>query len=192
MASRTELVCLCEGKKGASIDSVFINRLIRSLKPTWIRKQGSNFLVILPQGGRKSLIAAFPAELRRCLIPGGSTTLMVWADLDDNMDNGDQLVAEFKGAALAEGVSEAEFKKVVFIFAKDRLENWIQFLETGFTDEKVEGPRVKQGRRVRDAAKLLADRCKKEQANPPFPPSLAWSCKNWGRLVQSMPGLSDE
>ena len=86
MASRTELVCMCEGEKGASIDSVLINRLIRSLKPTWIRKQGSNFVVILPKGGRKSLIAAVPAELRRCLNQGASTTLMVWADLDDDMD----------------------------------------------------------------------------------------------------------
>ena len=188
MASRTELVCMCEGERGASIDSVFINRLIRSLKPTWIRKQGSNFIVILPQGGRKSLISAFPAELRRCLNQGGSTTLMVWADLADNMDNGDQLVVEFKNAALAEGISEAEFKNAVFIFAKDRLENWIEFLETGSTDEKAEGFRVTQGRRVRDAAKSLADRCKKEQANPPFPPSLAWSCKNWQRLVKRMQG----
>ena len=39
---------------------------------------------------------------------------------------------------------------------------------TGFLFEEVEGPRVKQGRRVRDAAKSLADRCKKEQADPLF------------------------
>ncbi len=188
MSSRTELVCMYEGKEGASIDSVFINRLIRSLKPTWIRKRGSNFVVILPQGGRKSLIAAVPAELRRCLNQGGSTTLMVWADLDDDMDNGDQLVEEFKKRALKEGISEYEFKNVVFIFAKDRLENWIQFLETGSTDEKVEGPRVKQGRRVRDAAKSLADRCKKNQPEPPFPTSLVWSCKNWHRLVKRLLG----
>ncbi|TVS13313.1 MAG: hypothetical protein EA424_21600 [Planctomycetaceae bacterium] len=104
------------------------------------------------------------------------------------MDNGDQLGVEFKNAALAEGISEAEFKNVVFIFAKDRLENWIEFLETGSTDEKVEGPRVKQPRRVRDAAMSLADRCKTAQANPPFPPSLAWSCENWQRLVKRMQG----
>lgn len=188
MASRTELVCMCEGEKGASIDSVFINRLIRSLKPTWLRKQGSNFVIIQPHGGRKSLIAAVPTELRRCLNQGASTTLMVWADLDDNMDNGDQLVEEFKKAALAEGISDDEFRNVVFIFAKDRLENWIEFLETGSTDEKVEGPRVKQGRRVRDAAKSLADRCKKEQVDPPLPLSLLWSCKNWQRLVKRMQG----
>lgn len=188
MASRTELVCMCEGEKGPSIDPVFINRLIRSLKPKWIRKQGSNFVVVMPQGGRKSLIAAFPAELRRCLNQGASTTLMVWADLDDDMDNGDQLVEEFRKTALAGGVSEDEFKDVVFIFAKDRLENWIEFLETGSTDENVEGPRVRQGRRAKDAAKSLADRCQKEQADPPFPQSLAWSCKNWHRLVKRMQG----
>ncbi len=186
MASRTELVCMCEGTGGASIDSVFINRLIRSLKPPWIRKQGSNFVAILPQGGRKSLIAAVPAELRRCLNQGASTTLMVWADLDDDMDNGDQLVEQFKKAAIAEEISEAEFENVVFIFAKDRLENWIEFLETGSTDEKVEGPRVKPGRRVRDAARSLADRCRNKQAESSFPTSLVWSCKNWHRLVKRM------
>jgi hypothetical protein len=186
MASRTKLVCMCEGKAGASIDSVFINRLIRSLKPTWIRKHGSNFVVIRPQGGRKSLIAAVPDELRRCVNQGASTTLMVWADLDDDMDNGDQLVEEFKKAAIAKGISEDEFQNVVFIFAKDRLENWLEFLETGSTDESVEGPRIKQGRRVRDAAKLLADRCRKEQADLAFPRSLVWSCKNWHRLVKGM------
>lgn len=153
-----------------------------------IRKQGSNFVVIEPQGGRKSLIAAVPAELRRCMNQGANTTLMVWADLDDDMDNGKQLVEEFKRATLADGITEDEFKNVVFIFAKDRLENWIEFLETGSTDEEVEGSRVKAGRRVRDAAKSLADRCKKEQANPPLPPSLAWSCKNWQRLVKRMQG----
>lgn len=188
MPSRTELVCMCEGKKGASIDSVFINRLIRSLKPTWIRKQGSNFVVILPQGGRKSLIAAVPAELRRCLNQGANTTLMVWADLDHDMDNGDQLVEEFRQGALAEGISEDEFRNVVFIFAKDRLENWIEFLETGSTDEMVEGARVKKGSQVRDAAKSLADRCKKKQADPAFPPSLVWSCRNWHSLLIRMQG----
>jgi hypothetical protein len=188
MASRTELVCMCEGKEGTSIDSVFINRLIRSLKPAWLRRRGSNYVVILPQGGRKSLIAAVPAELRRCLNQGANTTLMVWSDLDDDMDNGDQLVEEFKREALAEGISEDEFKNVVFIFAKDRLENWIEFLETGSTDEKVEGPRVKQGRRVRDAAKSLADRCKKKQTEPPLPTSLVWSCMNWHRLVKRVQG----
>ncbi|MCA9205204.1 MAG: hypothetical protein KDA59_19260 [Planctomycetales bacterium] len=179
---------MCEGESGASIDSVFINRLIRSLKPIWIRKQGSNFVVVLPQGGRKSLIAAVPAELRRCLKQGGNTTLMVWADLDDDMDNGDQLVNEFREAAHAEGISDDDFEKIVFIFAKDRLDNWVEFLETGSTDESVEAPRVKQGRRVRDAAYSLAERCKQGKATPPLPPSLVWSCKNWRRFVERMQG----
>lgn len=186
MASRTELVCLCEGKDGASIDPVFINRLIRSLKPAWIKKPGSNYVVIRPMGGRKSLIAEVPRELRRCLARGARTTLMVWADLDNDMNNGDQLAEEFKKAALADGISNEKIADVVFIFAKDRLENWIEFLETGATDESVEGPRVKHTRRVRDAAKVLADRCKSAQSLPPLPASLAWSCRNWDRLVKRM------
>jgi len=35
------------------------------------------------------------------------------------------------------------FDKAVFIFPKDRIENWIQYLSTGVTDENTEGPRVK-------------------------------------------------
>ncbi|MCA9268762.1 MAG: hypothetical protein KDA41_09845 [Planctomycetales bacterium] len=186
MASRTELVCLCEGEKGASIDPVFINRLIRNLKPAWLRKTGSNFIDIRPQGGRRSLIRAFPNELRLCMNQGANTTLMVWADLDDDMKDGEQLVEEFRKAAVADGISDDDFKKAVFIFAKDRLENWIEFLEKGATDEAVEGPRVLSDRRARDAAKTLADRCAKQQAEPPLPPSLLWSCRNWRRLVERM------
>ena len=98
MASRTGIVCLCEGKRGGndkndktSIDLVFINCLIRSLKPRWIRKRGSNFVRVQPKGGRKDLIAAVPNELRICLNRGGQTTLMVWADIDDDMKDGDAL-----------------------------------------------------------------------------------------------------
>ncbi|HKR11356.1 MAG TPA: hypothetical protein VJT15_04825 [Pyrinomonadaceae bacterium] len=41
MANRTQIVCLHEGKKGRSIDPVFINRLMRSLNPAWIRPWGA-------------------------------------------------------------------------------------------------------------------------------------------------------
>lgn len=67
MANRTAIVCLCEGKRGGaeknnrtSIDLVFINTLIRTLKPRWINPQGSNFIDIRPHGGRKQLIEAVP------------------------------------------------------------------------------------------------------------------------------------
>ena len=53
----------------------------------------------------------------------------------------------------------SDFDRVVFVFAKDRLENWIEFLLTGSTDEAQEGPRVKDGKRVAAAAKTLAQTC---------------------------------
>ena len=76
--------------------------------------------------------------------------------------------------------------QVVFIFAKDRLENWIEYLKTGVSDESQEGPRVKHNRKAADAAKVLADRCRNHTADPPMPPSLAWSCSNWRKLAERM------
>lgn len=193
MANKTEIVCLCEGKHGSgdrgdqtSVDSVFINCLIRSLKPSWIKKQGSNFLRILPKGGRKNLIASVPDELRACLSRGGKTTLMVWADIDDDKKDGDELKDAFWQYAQSDGITRDQFDQIVFIFAKDRIENWIEFLLTGGTDESKEGPRVKHGRKAADAAKNLAKRCGSQDAEPPLPASLAWSCKNWHALAKRM------
>lgn len=186
MANRTQIVCLHEGQKGRSIDPVFINRLIRSLNPAWIRQDGSNKIRLIPKGGRKTLIEEMPNELRACLSQGGHTTLMVWADLDDDMPNGDALKEEFQKTAQTDGITRQQFDQVVFVFAKDRLENWIQYLNDGFTDENEEGPRIKHNKTVAEAAKKLAQRCQQMQADPPLPPSLEWSCRNWRVLVTRM------
>ena len=111
---------------------------------------------------------------------------MVWADVDDDLVDGDQLKAAFWKEAKANGITESEFATVVFVFAKDRLENWIQFLVDGATDESNEGPRVKHNRVVADAAKTLAQRCRQQTTQPPLPPSLEWSCRNWRQLVDRM------
>ena len=187
MSNRTQIVCLHEGKKGSSIDPVFINALFRSLDPAWLRPHGSNFIRLIPCDGRSSLISAMPGELERCLSQGGDTTLMVWADLDHDMANGDQLKAEFWEEAQGEGISEEEFSSVVFVFPKDRIENWVEFLLDGGTDESKEGARQKSNSRVADAARSLAGKCKvgaDGAPEPNMPPSLAWSCKNWRSLVK--------
>jgi hypothetical protein len=75
---------------------------------------------------------------------------------------------------------------VVFVFAKDRIENWIEFLRTGKTDESKEGPRIKHDRHVAEAAKDLAKKCLTGAPIPNVPPSLVWSCKNWSDLVDRM------
>jgi hypothetical protein len=117
---------------------------------------------------------------------GGDTTLMVWADLDDDMNDGEQLKEKFWTVAEQDGIKSEEFAQVVFVFAKDRLENWIEFLLTGATDESKEGPRQNHDRPVAEAAKLLAQRCLASVAAPRNPPSLAWSCRNWRALVERM------
>ncbi len=187
MANRTQIVCLCEGKKGGSIDEVFVNKLIKSLDPSWLRPwPGSNALRIVPCGGRKAVLERMPSELRSCLAAGGKTTLMVWADLDDDKADGDALKADFWQQAQEKGIKKEEFDSIVLVFAKDRLENWIQFLQTGNTDESIEGPRLKHNREVAEAAKKLADLCKDGKAIKGIPPSLQWSCNNWLTLTKRM------
>lgn len=189
MPSRTQIVCLHEGEKGRSIDPVFINTLLKALDPAWIRPwRGSNVIRAIDCGGRSSLIARMPEELRTCLAMGADTTLMVWADLDDDMDDGEQLRRTFQENARQNGISQEHFESVVFVFAKDRLENWIEFLLTGSTDEAQEGRREKDGKRVAEAARKLAQRCREQLHGPQLPPSLTWSCQNWRRLVERMRG----
>jgi len=184
MASRTQIVCLCEGRKGKSIDEVFINRLMKSLQPDWLRPwPGSNVVRLVPCGGRLEVVEKMPEELKRCLDAGGNTALMVWADCDDNCADADALKTHFWKEAESKGIAPAQFDRVVFIFAKDRIENWIEFLLTGKTDESKEGPRVKSNREAADAAKKLASMCREAKGVTNMPPSLQWSCENWRALV---------
>jgi hypothetical protein len=183
VASRTQIVCLHEGERGRSIDPIFIRTLLKTLDPAWIRPwTGNNIIRTIPCAGRTELIAKMPAELTNCLKMGGNTTLMVWADLDHDMANGDELKAKFWAVAQQAGFSKDQFDQVVFVFAKDRLENWIEFLLPRSTDESKEGPRQKHDRPVADAARVLAKRCLSDVAEPPLCPSLAWSCRNWRAL----------
>jgi len=187
MARRTQVICLHEGTRGNSIDPVFINRLLKSLKPKWLCAwKGNQIVRLIPCGGRKALIRQMPVELRNCFDAGGKPTLMVWADLDEDMANGDQLREEFWKEAERAGITQAEFEQVVFAFAKDRLENWVEFFQTGATDELKEGPRVRHNSEAANAARALAERCQRQTKKPPLPPSLAWSCENWEKLVERM------
>jgi hypothetical protein len=187
VASRTQIVCLHEGVGGRSIDPIFIRTLLKELDPAWIRPwKGSNIIRAVDCGGRGNLIAKIPGELQTCIEMGADTTLMVWADLDDDMDDGNQLRQKFHEEARQNGIADNDFDRVVFVFAKDRLENWIEFLLTGSTDEAQEGCRVKDGKSVAAAAKKLAQICRGKLQGVQFPPSLNWSCQNWRRLVARM------
>ena len=186
MANRTQIVCLHEGKKGRSIDPLFIRTLIRKLDPAWIRPwPGNNVIRTLGCGGRSTLIEAVAKELKVANQAGANTTLIVWADVDDNMESPEKLKQTFWAAAQRDGITEAQFAQVVFALAEDRMENWIEFLNSGNTDESREGPRVKDAEAVK-AAKLLADLCLRGASIPNIPPSLQWSCSNWRALVDRM------
>lgn len=187
MSNRTQIVCLHEGRKGLSIDPVFIRVLLEEIDPSWIRPwTGSNIFRSIPCEGRGTLITKMPGELKDVIQAGGSTTLMVWADLDHDMADGEALKRVMWSEAERQGISREDFDKVVFIFAKDRLENWIEFLNTGATDESQEGPRVKYGKAVADAARVLARQCLSGVPIRDIPSSLEWSCRNWQALKKRM------
>ncbi len=110
---------------------------------------------------------------------------MVWGDCDDNCADGDALRTTFWKEAQQQGITKENFDQVVFVYAKDRLENWIEFLQTGSTDESKEGPRV-DTRAAADAAKKLAEYCKAGKPINGMPSSLQWSCKNWRLRAERM------
>ena len=180
-------MCLCEGTKGESIDGVFINKLIKSLHPSWLRPwPGSNALRLVPCGGRSAVVRQMPTELQSCLETGGDTTLMVWADCDHDFSDGEALKDHFWQEAQRRGITRQQFDRVVFILAKDRIENWIEFLMTGKTDESREGPRLLHSKKAAEAAKKLAEFCTAGTSVEDMPPSLQWSCRNWRALVNRM------
>jgi hypothetical protein len=186
VANRTQIVCLHEGKKGRSIDPLFIRTLIKKLDPSWIRPwPGNNVIRTVDCGGRRTLMEKLPTEIRAAEQAGGNTTVLVWADMDHDMIDGEALKIEFWKQAQQHGITECQFDKIIFVFAKDRLENWIEFLNTGVTDESREGPRVKDNEAVR-AARTLADICLSGKTVPNIPVSLNWSCKNWRALKSEM------
>lgn len=153
----------------------------------WIRPwPGNNVIRTVDCGGRSTLIAKMAQELKAAEEAGGDTTLMVWADLDHDMADGESLKNEFWRQAQQHDISRTQFDQVVFVFAKDRIENWIEFLTTGATDESLEGPRLRHGRDAADAARLLAEHCRRGAPIPNLPPSLDWSCRNWRALVARM------
>lgn len=186
MRKRTQILCIHEGKQGASIDPVFINSFLKAYNPEWIRPWGTSKVRLVAKGGKTELLAEFPKELRNVLKAGSNTTLIVFADIDEKLQNGDELKKLYWKTAQENGISEEDFGKVVFIFSKDRIENWVQFLQTGLTDEKVEGPRVDNNSKVREAAQKLAEKCLLGKPIDSLPPSLRWSCGNWHQLVNRM------
>ncbi len=186
MSKRTQIVCIHEGKKGASIDPVFVNAFLKAYDPEWIRPWGTSKIRLVPKGGKTELQADFPKELKNVLRAGADTTLIVFADIDDKLKTGDELKELYWRTAQENGISREEFDKVVFIFSKDRIENWIQFLQTGQTDENKEGPRVNNNSEVRNAAQKLAEMCLSGNPTVSLPPSLHWSCNNWHQLINRM------
>lgn len=185
MPKRTQIVCLHEGKQGRSIDGVFLNTAVKDLNPAWLRPQTTGKVRFVPCDSRSALISRMPTELRTCLTMGGHTTLVVLADVDDDPSGPAALRELFWSRAESEGIERTQFDLAVFLCPRDRLENWIEFLNTGQTDEDREGPRIGKPADVTRAATKLAQ-IRSGRENVALPPSLEWSCSNWRALVERM------
>lgn len=186
MSKRTQIVCMHEGRQGRSVDPVFINAFLKKYAPAWLRPWRTSMVRLVPCGGKTELRNQFPKELKNVLSARSDTTLIIFADMDDDIKKGDELKELYWKIAEENRISKDDFEKVVFIFSKDRIENWIQFIRTGITDENQEGPRVESNAIVRDAAQKLAEMCLKGEYKTNIPTSLAWSCSNWHSLVDRM------
>lgn len=184
MPHRTQIVCLHEGKKGRSIDPVFVNAVITALDPSWLRPFKSSKIRTIAKGSRPAVMQATVEELQNCLAMGADVTLVVLADVDDEQDC-DTLREKFWNVVQKSGITQQQFEKVVFILPKNRIENWIEFLLKGQTYEDREGPRVNDFDQVRKAAKKLSAICQ-QQSSANLPASLEWSCRNWRALTARM------
>lgn len=186
MAKRTQIICIHEGKRN-SIDAVFANAFLKAYDPEWLRPFATGKARFEGCGGKSELLQRFPQELKNCIAAGGGTTLIVLADIDDELKTGDELKKKYWETAQKAEITQEMFEKAIFIFPKDRIENWVQYLSTGTTNENVEGPRVKNLSEARDMAQLLAKKCRQsQQIKETFPPSLEWSCRNWKALIERM------
>lgn len=182
-----------DGINGGGADGLYFEQLsdgekaLIALYPQWIRRwKGSNVIRAVDCGDRTALMQRLPGEIKAATQVGGNITVMVWADVDDDMPNPDALKDAFWAACKQQGVTPEQFNQVVFALAKDRIENWIEFLNTSQTDELREGPRVGNDNEAVQAANRLAELCRKGARIPNIPASHAWSCRNWKALVERM------
>ncbi|MDR3334981.1 MAG: hypothetical protein LBT13_08890 [Treponema sp.] len=60
MAKRTQIVCIHEGTKGASIDPVFANAFLKSYDPEWVRPWKTGVVRFVACRGKSELLDAFP------------------------------------------------------------------------------------------------------------------------------------
>ena len=65
MSKRTQIVCIHEGKQGASINPVFANSFLKTYNPEWIRPWKTAVVRLVPYGGKSELRDAFPPEETR-------------------------------------------------------------------------------------------------------------------------------
>jgi len=100
MAKRTQIVCIHEGKKD-SVDLVFINAFLKAYNPKWLRPYTTppttGIADYKPCGSKSELLQKFPQELENCIKRGSDTTLIVLADIDDKLKDGEELKKKVLG-----------------------------------------------------------------------------------------------
>ena len=68
--------------------------MIRALDPSWLRPFKNAKTRLNPCGNRIGVLDRLPTEIRIAAMTGGDTTVMVWADCDDDCSDCEALKAK--------------------------------------------------------------------------------------------------
>lgn len=166
MGRRVQIVFLCEDSQHQSFGLAFLGEL------TGIRN-----IETVRAGSRANVINRFPKELKALRSRSGSAlVVMIDADKDSVSD-----VRQIIDQKLAQtGEPPVRVKDLVFVASpKWRIENWIQYLREGHTDESKQGPRLDKENSCREDAKRLFESCIGNVALLQAPESLESACAEW-------------
>jgi hypothetical protein len=170
MAKRVEIVFLHEDTQHQSFGTAFLNKITRVRRIEPVR-----------MGRRSMLVNDFPRQLKAVRSRGGKAALVVLIDADHDS------VQEIR-EVLDRRLKEADMPTIspedpIFIaIPKWRIENWIEYLRTGDTDEAAQGARLIDEASARPLAAKLHETCLNGPPLASPPPSLEQACTEWQRF----------
>jgi hypothetical protein len=135
---------------------------------------------IVRAGNKKEVFRQFPIELRALRTRHPQTRLIVLIDADELTDQ--QIHARFREEVKEASVNDGDYSNdpVIIIRPRWELENWaLHLLGESIGEVRDPGSNRKAKERVRDAARVLADRCHSRNLPPPSLPSLEVACREW-------------
>lgn len=173
--ARVEIVFLHEDTQHQSFGTAFLNQIktMRRIEP--VRK-----------GSRALLVQDFPRQVKAVRSRGGAAALVVLIDAD--RDSVDKVWNILNDRLKQEGMSVISSSDLIFIASpKWRIENWIEYLRTGATNEELQGPRLEDEGSAREDAGSLYQMCVTRALPPNPPPSLKAACEQWLAFRDKLP-----